>query len=239
VSIEGATTDLPVVLERTDGSERPMDLRVERLVNCGWTGRDEEAVREHVEELEAEGVTAPDEIPTLYPKPRHLVTTADTIEVLSERTSGEAEFFLFAAEETTYVGIGSDHTDRELERDSVLVSKTVCPNVVGDRVWTLESVRDHWDDLELRSWMTVDGERVSYQDATLAAIRPPGELVELVAEASETTTDRTAIFSGSVGTETESILCGERFSLELYDPVHDRSLTDVYDVEVLDWMPTE
>jgi hypothetical protein len=103
-------------------------------------------------------------------------------------------------------------------------------------VWTLESVRDHWDELELRSWTTVDGDRVRYQDATLAAIKPPGELVELVDAASVTTTDRTAIFSGSVGTETDELLCGDRFAIELYDPVHDRSLTDAYDVEVLDWL---
>lgn len=213
-------------------------VSVDRLANCGWTGRDEAALREHIEELEAEGIEAPDEFPVLYPKPHHLVTTNTDVEVVSEETSGEAEFVLFpqADSEEVYVGVGSDHTDREMETESIVVAKSLCPNVVGTDLWLLDDVVDHWDDIELRSWTGTDGERVLYQDATLEAILPPAEQFDLVDEKTTRPTANTAIFSGSVGTETDELVHGDFFEVELHDPVLDRTIGVEYDVSTLDWV---
>lgn len=216
--------------------EQPFD--VQRLVNAGYTGRDEAAVREHIEELKAEGVPAPDRFPTLYAKPSHLVTTAGEIEVAGERTSGEAEFALFVTDDAVYVAVGSDHTDREVERDSVPVSKLVCPNVVGTGAWRLDEVIDHWDALELRSWTERDGERLPYQDASVDRIKPPEELLAFVEERTTGPPTGTALFSGSVATLTDDLVCGDRFEVELYDPELDRRLTCGYDVSVIDWLAT-
>jgi 2-keto-4-pentenoate hydratase/2-oxohepta-3-ene-1,7-dioic acid hydratase in catechol pathway len=218
-----------------DEAGRTVQLTYERLLNAGYTGRDEAAVRAHVEELEEEGVPAPETVPALYPKPGHLLTSDDAIEVLSAETSGEAEFALFVGEDATYVGVGSDHTDRELERDSVPLSKAVCPNVVSDRVWRLDDCRDHWDEIELRSWTSVDGERRRYQEDTLASIKPPEALVAEADERMTVPVSGTVLFSGSVAT-LEGILHGDRFEAELHDPVLERTLRCAYDVSVVDWL---
>ena len=47
---------------------------------------------EHIRELEKLGVKAPESIPVLYPVADLLVTDEDYIQVLGDRTSGEAEF---------------------------------------------------------------------------------------------------------------------------------------------------
>lgn len=229
-------TEVTLRVSPVDGAGAVRSVAVERIVNCGYTGRDEAAVREHIEELEAEGVPAPETVPTLYVKPSHLLTTDGEIEVAGEETSGEAEFALFVTDDGVYVAPGSDHTDRAVERDSVPLSKLVCPNVVGSEAWRLDEVADHWDALELRSWTERDGERIRYQEASVDRIKPPHELLELVEDRTAGDLVGTAVFSGSVATVTEELVCGERFEVELRDPELDRRLTCGYDVSVIDWL---
>lgn len=225
---------LSLQIEDADGRTETQTVSVERIANCGYTGRSEEEVRKHIEELEEEGVPAPETFPTVYPKPSHLITTDDAIEVVSGRTSGEVEFVLFPQGSETYVSVGSDHTDRELEQDDIVRSKTVCPNIVGDVAWRLSDVVDHWDQLQLRSWTGPD--RDLYQEATLDAIRPPADLLSLVDDRSSRPAEGTAIFSGSVGTESGELVYGDTFEMELYDPVRDRRLSADYAVEELTWL---
>jgi hypothetical protein len=229
-------TELTLQVAERAGGTREHPFSVERLVNAGYTGRDEAAVRDHIAELEAEGVPAPDRFPTLYAKPSHLLTTADRIEVAGDRTSGEAEFALLVADDEVFVAAGSDHTDRAVERDSIPLAKQVCPNVVGTDAWRLDDVIDHWDALVLRSWTERDGDRVRYQDASVDRIKPPGDLLEFVEERTTGPQAGTALFSGSVATLTEELVCGDRFEVEIYDPELDRRLTCSYDVSVIDWL---
>jgi hypothetical protein len=221
------------VVDENDGSER-RSVSVDRIANCGFTGRSEEDVRKHIDELEAEGIPTPDTFPTIYPKPSHLITTGEEIEVISGRTSGEVEFVLFSDGSETYVGVGSDHTDRELEEDDIVLSKTVCPNVVGDTVWRFADIADHWDQIELRGWTGSDHKL--YQDATLDAILPPKELLSLVDDRSSAPLEGTAIFSGSVGTETGELDYADTFAAELYDPVRDQRIMHEYTIRELDWL---
>ena len=226
---------MPMLLfDGPDGSEVTVDVK--RVVNCGFTGRDEDAVQAHIEELEEEGVPAPDEFPTFYPKPHHLLTTGGEIEVVGARTSGEAEYVLLPTEDGVYVGVGSDHTDRVLEREDVLTSKLVCQNVMGDRLWRLDELADRWDELVLRSWVVDDGDRVPYQEATLDAILPPDELLSLVEDRLRVPLAGTVIFSGSVATTTDELRPGERFAAELSAPNGDRRLSCEYDITVVDWL---
>lgn len=228
--------DLTLQLATADEGSIDRCVPVDRLVNCGYTGRDEAAVRAHIEELEAEGVAAPEQFPTLYAKPSPLLTTSDSIEVAGARTSGEAEFALFVADDAILVAAGSDHTDREVERESVPLSKLVCPNVVGSSVWRLDDVMDHWDALELRSWTRRDGERIRYQDASVDQIKPPNDLLTFVEQRTSGQQTGTALFSGSVATVTDELVCGDRFEVELYDPELDRRLTCDYEISVIDWV---
>lgn len=203
------------------------------IANCGFTGRNEDEVQKHIEELEEENISTPDEVPVIYPKPSHLITTEKSIDVVSKTTSGEVEFVLLSDGEETYIGIGSDHTDRELEQDDIVLSKSVCPNIISQSIWRLSDVADHWDQLELRSWTGHD--RKVYQETTLDAILSPTSLTNLIREQTSVRPEDTAIFSGSVGTETDELVYSNVFAAELRDPVLDRALKLEYTINELDW----
>jgi hypothetical protein len=219
-----------------DGDEETVSFDVERILNLGYTGRNEEAVQEHIDELAEEGIESPDEFPVPYPKPNHLIETGGSFEMMSDRTSGEVEFVLLPGADETYVTVGSDHTDRELEQESIPLAKAVCPNFVGERVWRLSDVEDHWDKLELRSWVTDGGDRIRYQEASVDEILEPRALIEIATDRISTPIGGTALFCGSVATETDGFVCGEQFEAELYDPILDRTIRCEYGVEPLSWL---
>jgi len=207
-------------------------LAVERVVNAGYSGRDEAAVRAHVEELVADGIEAPESVPTTYElAPNVTLVDPGTVRVVGPDTSGEAEFGLLVTGRETYVVAASDQTDRRLERESIHKSKQVAPNVLSARAWRLPAVRDHWDRIELRAWNTVDGERRRYQEATLADVLEPEALLDLVRERHGAPLDGTVVLSGTVSTIRGELTPGSRFEVELRDPVRDRSLSVAYDVE--------
>ena len=89
----------------------PLIFTVRRMVNAGYVGRNREAVQAHIDEMLREGIPAPASVPMLFPMPVDNVTTAASIEVFGEQTSGEIEFVLLLAGDEMYVAVGSDHTD--------------------------------------------------------------------------------------------------------------------------------
>ena len=76
-----------------------------------------------------------------------------------------------------FVGVGSDHTDRKVESDSVTVSKQMCDKPIAPVLWELEEVAAHWDRMILRSFAWIDGARVLYQEGTLDGMLPVKELI--------------------------------------------------------------
>ncbi|WP_028923936.1 DUF2848 family protein [Pseudonocardia acaciae] len=148
-----------------------------RLIVAGYTGRDAEAVRAHIAELAAIGVPEPASIPTFYDLDPALLTTGPLVEVTGENTSGEAEPVLVRHAGRHYLGVGSDHTDRDLERTDIGASKAACPKPFSSQVVTLPA-EAQWDGIELAS--TVDG--VDYQRGTLAALRTPDDLLARLAD---------------------------------------------------------
>ena len=93
------------------------------LVIAGWTGRDEQALRRHIRELEEIGVKPPKSTPIFYRVAANLFCHADAIQVSGPDTSGEVEFVLMSAENGLLVSVGSDHTDRKAETIGVTLSK--------------------------------------------------------------------------------------------------------------------
>lgn len=204
----------------------------DRMVNAGYSGRDEEAVQAHIDELAEEGVAPPESVPTTYElAPETLLVDPDRVSVVGDRTSGEAEVGLVVTGRETYVVAASDHTDRELETVSVHKSKRIAPNVVSREAWRFSDVREHWDELELRAWNTVDGERRLYQEATLEALLEPETLFAEVRDRYGGPLYGTVVLSGTVASVTGELQPGERFEVALTDPVRDRSLRVGYDVE--------
>lgn len=220
------------------GREEEIHFEMRRMVNAGYTGRDQEKVRHHIEELKKEGVPAPQSTPTAYEMITQLVYFDQEIEVVSDRTSGEAEYVLLCAGDEIYVGVGSDHTDRELESVSIIKSKQVCPNVMSNRLWRLKEVREDWDQIILRSWTSnEEGKKQLYQEAPLSAMMTPEDLMEFIQNRSD---DRNLsgmmIFSGTIPILTGNFLYGSFFEAELFNPRTHRRLHLHYHVQVLDYL---
>ena len=70
------------------------EMRIDELVIAGWTGRDEQALRKHIKELEEIGVKPPKSTPIFYRVAANLFCHATEIQVSGPDTSGEAEFVL-------------------------------------------------------------------------------------------------------------------------------------------------
>jgi len=207
----------------------PRGIEITALVIAGWTGRDRAAVEHHIAELAAIGVKRPRFIPTFYRLGAGLLTTAVEIEVVGEDSSGEVEFVLVSARDALYVGVGSDHTDRKVESYGVTVSKQMCPKPLGRELWALAELESHWDRLVLRSHVTRKGNRRLYQEGEVSKMLAPRDLLGRMAGALP---PGSAMFCGTLAVQGE-IGGGERFEIELHDPVRNRSLSHEYAVREL------
>lgn len=219
------------LVERRGGT--PVSFTPRRLICLGYTGRDQAAVRAHIEELEHEGVPPPAQVPLVLPAPARILSQDEAFEVVSPRTSGEVEPVFFVDGARVWVGIGSDHTDRELERYDILSSKQVCPKVVGPDVWALEDVRKAWDSLQIRSWVGgAAGGEVAYQDELLGRLLEPERLLELAIDAAGTR-DGLVVFGGTVPVLGGQVLYEPGFRAELRDPIIGDTLNLAYRVKLL------
>jgi hypothetical protein len=212
---------------------RPPEHRqvtVEGLVIAGWTGRDEAAVAEHIAELERLGVPRPATTPCYYRVGAALLTTAPAIEVLGRTSSGEAEAVIVSAEDGLWLGLGSDHTDRALERTGVALSKQVCPKPLAPVLWPLAEVEDHWDDLTLASVATQGGTSRLYQQGRLAAMRHPRDLIARLGGAG--LAPGWVMFCGTLPVHGE-IAHADILELSLEDPRLGRRIDHRYEVRAL------
>lgn len=206
-------------------------IDVQQLVIAGWTGRDMRAVEHHIRELEAIGVRPPMMVPTFYRVSAANLCHASRVQVTGRHSTGEVEFVLLGAADGLWIGVGSDHTDRELEKHSVSLSKQVCAKPLGPQLWRFEEVAEHWDELELRSYAHINGTRRLYQHGSVASLRSPANLIKAYA-GSETLPQGTIMYCGTVPVLGE-IEFADRFEIELRDPRLGRVLTHTYEVEAL------
>ena len=207
--------------------ERMIDVPTNAAIVAGWTGRDANAVQHHIEELKALGVAPPSTVPLFYRVSSSLLGQQPAIEVLGTPTSGEVEPLLIKDGGKLFLGLASDHTDRELEAVSVAASKQACPKPVSDSVWRFEDVAAHLDRLQLRCEIEENGQWTVYQEGTLAAIRPLDELIE-----GSGLKDGEAMLCGTLGA-IGGVRPSSRYKMGLSDPVLERTITLAYDVHTL------
>jgi hypothetical protein len=207
-------------------------IEITQLVVAGWTGRDKASVEKHIAELAAIGVKRPRAVPVFYRVAASLLTTAPEVEVVGSASSGEVEFVLVSAPDGLYVGVGSDHTDREVETYGVTVSKQMCPKPLGGELWPFAELESHWDQLVLRSHVTRNGKRRLYQEGEVSQMLEPRTLLAGFAGPGAAFDPGTAMFCGTLSVRGE-IGGGERFEIELHDPVGKRSLRHEYAIRAL------
>ena len=209
--------------------ESPLNLEFERVFAIGYAGRNMEKTMEHIRELERElGVPAPKKIPTIFQCGNYVLTQERDLAFVGEKSCGEVEYVIVIRQGKIYIGVGSDHTDRELEAASVPKAKQICAKPICGELWDYEEMKDHWDSIRLRSWQTVDGAEVLYQDGTLADILP----VEVILKELEERVggiDNCVIFSGTVPV-CDGFKYGTNFRSEMEDEALGRKLASDYNV---------
>lgn len=216
---------------RNTVSDHQVAVEPARAIIAGFTGRDRDAVEEHLVELEAQGIPRPSSVPVLYEVEPDRITQAGRIAVGASNTSGEVEPVLVCTEDGWLVTLGSDHTDRDLERVDITLSKNVCSKPVASDALPYETVRDRWSSLHLRSWVGRGPTSRLYQDGPLSYITPPDDLLRFVEAEIGPLEPGTFVFLGTVPLHDGGFVADDRYVLEMADPHGDLTLSHQYDVE--------
>lgn len=198
------------------GSDEPLSVRPERLVVAGYTARDQASVARHIEELAAIGVPPPPAVPMFYDLDPALLSTDAHVEVGGAATSGEVEPVVVRHRGTYYLGVGSDHTDREIERTDIAASKAACPKPVGGDLVEIGTDLSFpgWDAIEARS--DVDGR--PYQAGAVSSLRHPAELVERMTATLGEIAGDLVLFCGTFALLGGTFVHGDTWSLSLSLP---------------------
>ncbi len=221
---------LPLLLHG-DGAIERRNVQVDQLVIAGWTGRDRAAVEKHIAELEALGVKRPATTPIFYRASAARLTIDDEIEALGDASSGEAEFILLQHAGRLWVGAGSDHTDREVEKYGVSVSKQMCDKPMAAAFWPIVEVAPHWERLMLRSYIADKGKRALYQEGAVTAMLDPLALIKEFAGKAGLK-DGTLMFCGTLAAR-GGVRPSDVFEFELEDPELKRKIVHRYRVRRL------
>lgn len=205
-------TTFHLEIDSPDGPE-PLAVTPERLFNLGSATVAQESAVAHQQEVADVGVRIAFDIPAprVYPMAVTSVTTDDAVGVHHPRTSGEAELVLLMQDGELFLGVGSDHTDRELEQISIIWSKQYAPSVLGRRVWRWSDVEADWEALVLAS--TLDG--AAYQSSRAAVfLSPPVVLSELATRVRQLPSSY-LVFCGTYATLDTTVRFGTQWAASL------------------------
>lgn len=221
-----ATMRLDVFVEER-GGRVTMPLSIRRMYNFGSATRDPRVAIAHQQEVAHSGIHIAFSVPAprIYPIAPHAITTAGEVFVHNAETSGEVEIVLVQADRL-YVGVGSDHTDRALERTSILWSKQACPNVLAPVLWPWEDVAGIWDSCVLRA--RVDGR--PYQEVEAGKFLSPPDMLRILRERVDGVPARdVVVFGGTIVALDKKLGFGARWEFELEAP-DGRTIRHGYDV---------
>lgn len=214
----------------TKDGKKTLSVDIKNLMVVGFSGKDIAKTMEHIKELEKEGVKCPKDVPVPYQCDPQIVTRKSVIDVIGGKTSGEAEYLILCHAGKFYIGIGSDHTDRDLEAVSIHKSKQLCLKPCSEEFWDYEEVKDHLSALRIVSTQVVGGETVEYQNGVAGDMLPFDTLLEKVK--AEAPLEDCLIYTGTVPL-LHGFKFGSTFSCELIDDALGRSLSLSYDVRVI------
>ena len=212
-------------------SQETVSFEIKKSACIGYSGRNQEMVKKHIDELALEGIAPPPSVPMVYPVSDVLVTQNEEIQVLGAKTSGEVEFVLLINNKGTLVTVGSDHTDRELEGYSIPYAKQATPKPVAKEAWVLDDVLDHWDELQLTCEIHFNQEWEVYQTGSITAVMSVGQIIDFAKSRNVVDEEGTVLFCGSVPIAGGTFKYGDAYRLTIQDPVLHRSIHHEYRVE--------
>jgi hypothetical protein len=221
---------MQIILHEGD-SPRTADVAVRQAIVAGWTGRNREALEKHIRELEELGVARPASTPIYYRVSAARVTTDPVIQTTGGASSGEVEFVLAQWRGQMWVGVGSDHTDRDAETYNVTVSKQMCEKPVAGAFWRFADVSAHWGQLVMRSYIFENGARVLYQEGSVEVMLDPAVLIEGYAGKTQLDED-SVMFCGTFAAK-GGIRPADIFEFEIEDPVLGRKISHSYQLDKL------
>jgi hypothetical protein len=236
-----------------DGPVSRRLISVRRLWFGRFCQRNIEAIREKLSLKRDEGYSVHPN-PNICLRSRYLLTNENMIEVQGPYTSGEVEIVAIIDSGEILVSVGSDHNDRSVEDiwSSVIgkiydsaKTKQMAPAVFAKDAWRYEDVKDHWDSLNLRSYVSVSNEKIAYQDFPLSdlvdleyhfkaspSLKQDG--VVLFGGTSETLPTVPAyVYQLTPSSEPFSIY-PQDFHFEVYDPILNRKISHYYTVQCLE-----
>lgn len=128
-------------------------------------------------------------------------------------TSGEVEPLYVRAGGRYYLGVGSDHTDRDLERDDIRDSKRACPKPVGTTLVPIDDLGSFsLDALTARSWVD---DRL-YQEGALTGLREPADVLgRLLAKGVVGDDEDLVVLGGTVPLLDGAFTAGGTWTLEI------------------------
>lgn len=200
-----------------------------KVIAMGFTARNQEQMKKNLEALKKEGIEYPSSFPQVYPCIKNVLDSGDEIDVLSENTCGEVEYLILKIKNELFIGVGSDHADKKIEKKSILYSKNICPKPFKNLFWRYSQVRDHWDDLIIRSWQKDGNEFIKYQDSSVSNILQPSHVLKSISSCMDDNEDY-IIFCGSVANITGRYIYGEEFIYEIEDPILKRNIKGSYKI---------
>lgn len=206
-------------------------VHFDTVIAVGYGGRNQEKVKQKLEDSAKKGKKVPSKTPINYPCSTNSLVRQGKIQVVGHKTKGEAEFLLVLHQGKLFIGVGSDHTDSELTSVSTNKAKQTCPKPIGPVLWPYEEVKDHWDQLQLKAWQRKDGQEAMYQDGAVEQIMKVEDLLQIVEEDYPGLKDA-VIFGGTVAVIGDAVY-GDWFRCELVDPVLNRTLSHEYQIQVI------
>lgn len=216
-----------------EGKQTAVTLTMDCCVAAGYTGRNQDNVKAHIDELQKLGVQTPYATPAFYWISPNRLTSQSNIVVVGEQSSPEVEFFIaYDQSGDLYMTVASDHTDRELEAVSVGKAKQICDKVLGDVFWGVRDIEAHWDQITLDSIVLHHNDWLHYQSGTLADILPLEQLLSL-AQNDDCSGDRPCLLSGTIPIKGGETLYTSCCKITMTDPVLKRSITKQYTITTL------
>jgi hypothetical protein len=211
------------------GSPERLEFAVRRVLIAGFTGRDSTAVQAHLDELQVLGAPVPEKVPLIIPLNANQLTTKKHLYVNGQFTSGEAEPVVVFDGGRRFLTVGSDHTDREIERESIVRSKEACDKVMASSVIDLDSLGDP-DAVELESFL--DEDEHAYQHGSLAHLLPLPDIERTAKSLGWALGDGDVLFMGTLPVSDGALRPARRFRAILRHPSSSQQIELNYTVSV-------